>query len=178
METENKLGNFGDAQPEVKTRKNTDYSASAVKMCNPGTIGANLASMDMLHNRLIEVQAEINGYIPAELTCEEDSIQKEITRLTGVIKDLVDLEGSYQDLSEGWYAVKQRKVSKSYNVDIFEQKYPQFAPAIIIKAIDTAKLTGLIKGGLINAEDLKKESPGGYPAVITEKESFVYIIKV
>ena len=79
--------------------------------------------------------------------------------------------GSYQDLDKGWYAVKQRKVSKSYNAEAFEKTYPQFAPAVIIKTVDTTKLNGLIKGGLLAEDDLVDVH------IIKESESFAYIIK-
>ena len=72
----------------------------------------------------------------------------------------------------GWYALKQRKVSKSYKPEPFEKAYPQFAPAVIIKAIDTSKLTGLIKGGLVNEAQLEADG------VLVCTESFAYIIRV
>jgi hypothetical protein len=158
--------------------KNTDYSASAVKLVNPPQIKEWLEGQNNRMIDLANLQEKIDACIPVELKAELECLQKEVAAEVEAIKGWIDQEGSYQDLNLGWYAVKQREVSKTYNAEPFEVRYPEYSRAVIIKAVDVTKLTGLIKGGLINEEDLKKESPGGYPAVITEKEAFSYIIKV
>lgn len=158
---------------EIK-RKNTDYSNSAVKMCNPATIQTALHGLALLESELASIQEEIKNYIPAELMNQEAGVQMAIESTKNLIKGMIDSDGSYQDLSAGWYAVKQRKVSRSYNPTAFERNYPEFASAVIVKAVDTVKLNGLIKGGLLNEDNLKNPDVG----VITETESYSYIIKV
>jgi hypothetical protein len=157
---------------EVKTKKNIDYSNSAVRLVNPDAVKRGLEILRSSQDKLIEIQAQINEFIPAALTMEEERLKKEISQETEILRGLIDAEGSYQDFDKGWYGVKQRKVSKTYNPGIFEINYPQFAPAIIIKAVDVTKLNGLIKGGLVSEDTLKRMS------VIEEKESYSYIIKV
>lgn len=159
-------------------KKNTDYSASAVKMVNPPEVQSMLETYHLTATRVKELQAKMDALIPQnlkdELTAEVLTMGAEVDS----IKDVINQLGSYQDLDKGWYAVKQRKVSVTYNAGIFEELYPAFAPAIIIKAVDTTKLKGLIKGGLITEEELRKPlSSKGGASVITESESFAYIIK-
>ena len=153
-------------------KKKIDYSNSAVNLCYPANVRDTLAEIRSFKNTLIEVQAKINELIPAELSGQEAELQAKIENLTNEVKETIDIEGSFQDLTLGWYGIKQRKVSKSYNVEQFEHNYPLYAPAVIIKAVDTTKLNGLIKGGLITEDSLKDDG------VITEKETFAYIVKV
>ena len=163
--------------------KNTDYSASAVKMVNPPEIQSMLETYHLTANRVKELQTKIDALIPQNL---KDELNAEVLMMgaeVDSIKDVINQLGSYQDLDKGWYAVKQRKVSKSYNAEAFEKTYPQYAPAIIIKAVDTTKLNGLLKGGLITEQDLRKRMPAfaedtvGNDPIMHESESFAYIIK-
>lgn len=156
---------------EIK-KKNVDYSNSAVNLVNPDSVKIGLDSILILRDKLIEVQAKINECIPAELTLIENNLKAEMDRQITDLKGYIELDGSYQDLDRGWYAVKQRKVSKSYDAAVFKLAYPLYAPAVIIETMDTVKLGGLIKGGLIKEADLKTNG------VVEEKETFNYIIKV
>lgn len=162
----------------TETKQNMDYSNSAVNLTNSTKLDIDLEVLDRYQKEKATIEESIQSLIPQDLKDTLLNTERCIDEITRIIKEGIESSGSYQNLEKGWYAVKQRKVSKSYDAFAFEERYPQFAPAIIIKAVDTAKLTGLIKGGLISEADLKKESPGGFPAVITEKESFSYIIKV
>ena len=152
-------------------KKNTDYSASAVNLKNPQEVLVEMVKLKGLYDNLLVLQNQLETYIPKELKDRIEICQKYISEQNAQVRLSVDTFGSYQDLEQGWYAVKQRKVSKSYNAEAFEKTYPQFAPAVIIKAVDTTKLNGLIKGGLID-EPLLKGS-----GIIKESESFAYIIK-
>ena len=154
------------------TRKNTDYSASAVKLCNPPEVEGLLLDLQNEQTSVEQLKNQANALIPDELKVKIGQAEFTVAKLSTEIRRVIDKEGSYQDIEVGWYALKQRKVSKSYKAEPFEKNYPQFAPAVIIKAIDTAKLTGLIKGGLINEGQLEADG------VLVCTESFAYIIKV
>ena len=151
--------------------KNTDYSASAVKMVNPPETHTLLGELKNLKADLLVLNEQVDALIPQELRDRIEICQKWIIEKEVDIRLAVDMFGSYQDLDKGWYAVKQRKVSKSYNAEKFEAIYPQYSPAVIIKAVDTTKLNGLIKGGLITNDELILH------AITKETESFAYIIK-
>ena len=152
-------------------KKNTDYSASAVNLINPPETHTLLKELKRLKFDLLVLNEQVDALIPEELRDRREICQKWISEKESDIKLACDMYGSYQDLDKGWYAVKQRKVSKSYNAEAFEKTYPQFAPAVIIKTVDTTKLNGLIKGGLLAEDDLVDFY------IIKESEWFAYIIK-
>ncbi len=155
-------------------RKNIDYSNSAVNLNNIPLMGEFLENLREQEKELQELQEKANSYIPVDLLSCIEQNQLAINEYRNFITKQIEPFGSYQDLEQGLYAVKQRKVTKSYDAEAFEKKYPQYAPAIIVKSVDTTKLNGLIKGGLLNETDLKHPDIG----VITEKEYYSYIIKV
>ena len=157
---------------EIKTKKNTDYSASAVNLCNPPEVKELLERLQVKQVSLQAITEKIEACVPAELREGASSLNNDIGELKMLLQQCVDRQGSYQDIERGEYAVKQRRVSKNYNVEPFEKTYPQFAPAVIVKAIDTSKLNGLIKGGLL--DEARLEADG----VLVCTSSFAYIIKV
>ena len=154
-----------------KKRANPDYSASAVNLTNPVNALQCLAKLHSFRTALDETLTDIENSVPAELKKRRDGLEMDILDIMANIKVVIDNQGSYQDTEKGLYALKQRKVSKSYNAENFEDAFPQYAPAVIKKAVDTTKLAGLIKGGLVSEDDLRKN------IVLEETESFAYIIK-
>jgi hypothetical protein len=156
---------------EVKTKKNIDYSASAVNLKNPPEVEKLLIHHRKLLADLTQLGAEIATHIPAHLTAELESTNRDLQESSKAIHEAIDTFGSYQHLESGAYAIKQRKVSKSYKAEPFEKTYPQYAPAVIVKAVDVAKLTGLIKGGLL--DEARLEADG----VLTISETYAYVIR-
>ena len=154
------------------TKKNPNYESSAVNLCNPPEVRNDLLTLVDMRNDLAVLQTERDNLIPQELKDRIEICQKYITEQDQVLRIAIDEFGSFQDVESGQYAVKQRKVSRSYKAEPFEKSYPQFAPAVIIKAVDTIKIHGLIKGGLLNEPDLERDG------VLVCTESFSYIIKV
>ncbi len=156
---------------ETRAKKYNDYSASAVNLCNPETVEVLITALSNITELRNALEEKAQALIPDEIKENLKKADDKITELQQQIKEAVDTHGSFQDLAIGWYAVKQRKVSKSYDASLLETAYPQYAPAVIIKAVDTTKLTGLIKGGLLDEAQLKAGN------IIQEKESFAYVIK-
>ncbi|MFH0769431.1 MAG: hypothetical protein V1932_07725 [Chloroflexota bacterium] len=156
---------------ETKTKRNTDYSASAINLVNPPEVKDCLIELDRLQRQLVSLCDERDALIPSHLREAIAFYQKGIAEQTEGIRGFIDTFGSYQDTVNGVYAVKQRKVSKSYSAEPFEKCYPQFAPAVIIKAVNEKTLIGLIKGGLL--EEARLEADG----ILKCTESFAYIIK-
>ncbi len=154
------------------TKRNTDYSASVVNLCNPAKLAELLAHLYEAQGNANDIKDRIDATIPPELLKASAQIQDTISALNAEIRAAIEKYGSYQDVINGAYALKQRRVSKTYNAQPFETNYPQFAPAVIIKAVDTTKLNGLVKGGLLTEEQLRQTG------VLTETESFAYIIRV
>jgi hypothetical protein len=156
---------------ETKAKKNTDYSASAVDISNPEpTVIAYakwLESKAMLERATLEIDAKI----PAELITARDAAQKAVDLSYKELHDMVITSGGMQDLEAGRYALQQRRVSKSYAVEPFKMHFGEFTPAVLVEAINTVALEGLVKAGRITESSLK--AAGG----LQEKETMAFIIK-
>lgn len=155
---------------EMKTpRTNPDYSASAVNLCNPPQLRDLLARLYEAQGNANEIQDRIDASIPADLLRASEQIQKTIVAFNTEIRAAIDNLGSYQDTVNGSYAVKQLRKNVSYDPAMVKQTLPQFAPAIIEETVNKAKMGGLVKGGLITAE--QAEQCGKV------EETFAYIVK-
>ncbi len=150
---------------------NIDYSKSAVNLTNPIDAQKCLKDLSSFKSALVEVLSDISLAIPIELLAKKATLENDIDTVCEVLRTIMDEQGSYQDVEAGMYAVKQRKVSISYDPQVFRAQYPDYAPAVIKETVDTTKLNGLIKGGLLTPEDLEKQG------VSSKSESFAYIIK-
>jgi hypothetical protein len=151
------------------SKANPDYAASAVKMVTDTP--KEMWGLENL-SALCKESAEVEGLL--EKTPEYQALQiinKKIAEKQMEIRKLVDDLGSYQDIENGIYAVKQRRVSIYYSVELVKKNLPQYSPVIISEIVDEKKLSGLIKGGLITLEQ-EESCIGG------RKETFAYIIKV
>lgn len=156
---------------ETKVKRNTNYESSAVNLNNPPEVKELLEGL-LAERQVLSIMVEnAQCYIPKEIKDQINRQTEKLAELDALVKGAIELHGSYQDTESGHYALKQRKVSVSYNAERFEYLYPQYSPAIIIKAVDATKLKGLIKGGLLTDEALKAGD------VAKESESFVYIIR-
>ncbi len=149
-------------------KKNPDYSASAVKLCNPPEIAGELIELHIAQEqaKILEVSLEEN-----ELYLDLKGKQKKIADITTHIRELIDTLGSYQDLLAGVYAIKQLKRTKVYSATNFESCFPEYATAVLTKSINVPVLEGLIKGNLLNEDGLRRAH------IIEDKESFAYIVR-
>ena len=150
---------------------NMDYSKSAVNLTNPVQLQVDLRALAGLTSQIQELQAKMDACIPQELITLMESLQTQRQGCETGLRSDIETYGSYQDITVGDYAVKQRKVSISYDPQVFRAQYPDYAPAVIKETIDSTKLNGLIKGGLLTPEDLEKKG------VSSKSETFAYIIK-
>ncbi len=162
------------------TKKNTDYSASAVNLGQHAEVEMAYVSykdtladkqgiqnrIDALIEKLLGDNAEYN-----ELTRELGDIENRASQKYTELKNIIDSSGSWQDVENGYYAVKQRKESKSYLAEPFAKHFEKFAPMVIVPSVNTKALEGLIKGKLITEDELDNAG------VIQRTESFAYIIK-
>ena len=153
---------------ESKAKKNTDYSASAVNLCNPSEVALSISRIKVLQMDIDNLDAVLKSYPEYEQLLER---QQEMAQARKEAEQSKEAHGSYQDIEKGWYGIKQRAVAIRYEVGDFEKNYPQFVPAVIVKAINPDALKGLIKGSLITEEGLRNSG------VIQEKESFRFVIK-
>ena len=151
-------------------KKATDYTNSAENLCNPLTVGNLLNELHLeegykatLEDKLKERCAKlVNGIAERGATIAE--LQKQI-------REAIETHGSYQDIPRGHYAVKYRRISKTYNAEKFAGFFEKFVPAVIIQVVNEAALEGLIKGGLIKEEELENCD------VIQKETKYAFIIR-
>ena len=156
---------------EVKPKKNLDYSASAVNLTNPPEVAVLMAQFADCQAVESDLKKKADMCVPQELKDALKMVYADIVNMGLNVKEAVDKYGSYQNLETGQYALKQRKVSKSYDAFAFKQSYTKYAPAVIEESVNVKALEGLIRGKLITEEGLRISE------VIKETESFTYIIK-
>ncbi len=153
-------------------RRNPDYSASAVKLCNPPEVKELLLAQKNRMVNLSKLQEKIDNYIPPELKAELEQVQHEIEIEDKSLRGYIDTFGSYQDVEAGMYAVKQCKKSANYEAEALKKLYPQFSTAVIVETVNKTAIEGLIKGGLLYKARLESEG------VLVISESFAYVVKV
>ncbi len=157
---------------EAKARKNPDYSASAVNLTNSVQVIIDLRALKGLQIQIAELQKKIDDCIPQELKDLMSSLQTQFSACAQGTKSDIDTYGSYQDIEAGMYAVKQRKLSISYDASSFESHYPELAPAVLVKSVNIKAIEGLLKGQLLDKARLEAEG------VLKISEAFAYVIKV
>lgn len=149
-------------------KANPNYELSAVNLSNPPEVKVLLDDYTALQGEIDNLDAVLRAMPEYE---QLTASQQNLAGLRKEIEQAVDKYGSYQDMDTGRYGLKQRAVTIRYEVGDFERIYPQYAPAVLVKSINPDALKGLIKGGLLLEEGLRRIG------VIQEKESYRYIIK-
>jgi len=135
-------------------KKNTDYSTSAVRLCNPPEVEAELTKLhegEAYVERLKRKLEEIPTY---------QSLQNGLNIVEAIkadIKQLVETYGSYQDVERGWYAVKQRRESVAYTPELVRKYAPaKIANFVIIEAVDAKAMDAMVKAGQLSQEDARQ----------------------
>lgn len=158
----------------IRIKANPDYTASAVRLTNPATVAGLLGKLQFVERTLNEIEGKITDTLKlygADLLMARQAASDKSVALIAELKAAIEQDGSYQDTERGAYGVKQRKATKEYHAEAFENRYPLLAPAVIIKAVNVQALNGLLKGGLVTEDGLNDGQ------ITTVKESFAYIIK-
>jgi len=146
--------------------KKTDYSNSAVQLCNPPRVAEFLAHLiELKHEEAIMLMEIERTSLFKELTAKRNVIAAQ----EQFIRQAIDEQGSYQDLDAGNYAIKQRKLSVTYIASKVREFLRDYADAVIEEVVSRVKLEGLRKGGLVSQDDLDR--------CADTTESFAYIIK-
>jgi hypothetical protein len=156
---------------EAKAKTNPDYTASAKDLSNPVPTFNAYDNWKMAKDLLEKAELEIEAKIPTELITARDKARELVDSAYNALKEAVINYGGFQNIEAGEYALQQRRASKSYNVEPFKMHFGEWTPMVLVEAIDVKNLESLIKDGKLKETDLKERG------VVTEKESFAYIIK-
>lgn len=149
-------------------KKNPDYSASAVNLCNPADIGRKLMELQDTQAKARTLDATLQAMPEYQELKEQEKLAADII---AQVKGMVEVQGSYQDIESGFYAVKYQRISKSYLVEPFKVGFPKYATAVIEETVNAKALEGLVKGGLIPGDELKAKG------VLVETPSYAFYIR-
>jgi len=149
--------------------KNPDYTESAINLVNPEEVVALMSELALQQVTLESCQAKADALIPKKLRDEMAESERIIGVITGLVRDKVNEEGSYQDIELGIYAIAQRKVSVTYDPVRAKAAIPDYAKAVIKETVDKTAIKGLLKGKLISQAQVDEFSD--------EDETTAYIIK-
>lgn len=151
-------------------RKNPDYAASAFKLTNPEEVKVLMDARKDLLTRKQMLEFQLQQANKAFFDAITELVGK-LSSLDDKLRLTIENYGSYQDTEAGTYAVKQRCITYNYDPKAFKMNFPQFAPAVIVEAVDTRAIEGLIKGKLLDRENLIGLG------VCLPKEAYTFIIK-
>ena len=149
--------------------KNPDYTESAINLVNPEEVVALMSELALQQVTLESRRAKAEALIPKKLMDEMAESERIIGVITGLVRDKVNEEGSYQDIELGIYAIAQRKVSVTYDPVRAKAAIPDYAKAVIKETVDKTAIKGLLKGKLISQAQVD--------AFSDEDEATSYIIK-
>jgi len=130
----------------------TDYTKSAINLVNPNEVKNLLLQWEKANNIY---KANIDALNKTAEAIEVQAAQVSVERLQKELRAAIDRAGSYQDIAEGLYALKQARKSTSYDPKQVRKHIPQFAEAVITETVDGNKIRGLQKGGLIDENQLR-----------------------
>lgn len=154
----------------AETKKPPDYTNTAENLINPPEVKelldkfrAAMALSDKLKQELQEKNEALMGEIEAG--------NRVLQQLNQDIREMVEAQGSYQDIEAGDYAVRYRRISKSYDVAAFKRNYPDFAPAVVTETLNVKALEGLIRGKLLTEEALKLNK------ILIETPTYAFFIR-
>lgn len=152
-------------------KKNIDYSASAVNLTNSLDVCALLQTLQIEQMTLVSLRKESDDLVPQHLKDFIIKSTKKIEEIEKAIRQAIDLFGSYQDVENGMYAIKQRRESISYKPELVRQYAPsKVASFVLIESVDSKALDALVKAGQLTPEQARQCGEA--------KESFAYIVKV
>ena len=152
--------------------KKLDYSASADNLRNDPKLGIMLLKLHERQGALVAIKEMAQSHIPQAVRDGILATEAEIANLEKSIRTGIDILGSFQDVEAGLYAIRQRRVSLSYDAQAFKAAYPPFATAVMTETVNVKVLEGLMKGKILTAEDLKEKG------VSKESVNYRYIVEV
>lgn len=153
---------------ETKTKANPNYAETAYQLNNSPTVKEALDAYHTCHALTEEALRELEK-LPVYQQYQ-DAIGVE-DAAKNLVRDAIDQYGSYQDVEAGEYAVRQVRHKKDYHAEPFMENFPKYAPAVIEQTVNEHALMGLVKGKLIEEDELVSNG------VITTSETYAYIVK-
>lgn len=144
----------GEESPSAnnQTKKQPDYTKSAVSITNDPSVEPLLANRRLLQSEINALAVQLKEAPGYQVYIES---QRRLAELDQAIRDAIEKVGGYQDIAAGLYALLQRRVTITYNPGTIRDCIPNYAEAVIEEVVNVAKIKGLLKGGLISEEKVK-----------------------
>lgn len=134
----------------------TDYSATAIHLTNSAEVGILLQALGTADKQLHDCEV---AYFLATRDLPEHIAQTkaiaDAAKARKAIHEAIDRYGSYQDIENGIYAVKQARKSISYDPNKCREYLGPYGEAVIQEAVSIDAIKGLLKGKLITEEKAK-----------------------
>lgn len=135
----------------------TDYTKTALELKNPLEVRDLLLAWGKAHTEFQLAEEALQATIKGST---EDIVRNEtaatLAKAHEAVREAVGRAGSYQDIAEGLYALQQSRTSINYDAAKVRTEMPKFAEAVIIEGVDTTKMNGLIKGGLVTDAEVER----------------------
>lgn len=132
--------------------KPKDFTESAIHLVNPAEVKDLLDQKSTVEILLSNCEEQLKQ-LPVFV--ELQGHQKALAELDKQIRQAIEEYGSYQDTLNERYGVKYARQSKVYHVEPFKANYPKYVSAVVVETINSQALEGLVKGKLIEEDDLK-----------------------
>ena len=156
------------------TGEKPDYTNSAENLCNP----VEVADLIAQYRNKLSVLDATKAKIPVDIMNQCMEAEAEVKRVYDEIKEAIDQYGSFQDIELGYYAIKYRRMKKSYCVEAFKELFPKYVSAVVEETINVKALEGMVKGKLINEEELTaKVAPLYRHPVISQETQYAFFIR-
>lgn len=132
------------------TVRGADYTKSAINLTHPLEVKDLLIKYDKLRQHTLACVAALAA---TPQSMHLDQAIEAADKAKTAVKEAIDKAGSYQDITEGLYAIKQKRVSTTYEPSLVRKHMPDFA-AIISEFVPSDKVKGLLKGDLITFDQV------------------------
>lgn len=139
---------------EEKPKSNPDYSSTVVNLCNPPAV---LEALNYLHEceaLADELKAKIEALDP-ELQKQYDAASTTVREALKALHELIDTQGSYQDIDAGLYALKYGRTFTNYKVEPFKAAFPKLVPLVVEEVVNVQALKGQLKAKTVTEEELR-----------------------
>lgn len=144
------------ASPE-KAKANPDYSASMVRPTNPEVVINDWHYLNDLKGRLKDLDEAIVKHIPPELLALKVELEALIAKAENLIRVDIEEWGSYQDTTNGRYALKSRSERLLYKPELVRlYASDKVANFVLVESVDTKAMEAMLKSKSIDPETARK----------------------
>ncbi len=138
-------------------KANPDYAASTIfPLTNPQALKVLLEKLREIRGQRAAYDEQLKEANKELFDRMTDASKAEVALIDEIKAECETSKTCYQDQDGNLYAVKQSRITVTYNPEEVKVYLPKFAAAVIIETVNKPALLGLIKGGLVTEADADK----------------------